>query len=142
MFCLGFFASWFRFRSSKSESTSPPLPTNTSEQGYQSTRPMDRPTAKIYDVIDAESQFGISYFIRYHSYSISPPGIVFYARPRKDPNVNMYHVLCPLEIDARNLPQKDQENLQLNLDIAKSYVPKKVWETLRVGPEQRRLVCL
>lgn len=78
---------------------------------------MDLPTPKNYNVIDTEIRFGISRFICYHSYFVIPRGILFYARFRKYPE-NMHLVVCPLRINARNLRQEDQENLQLYLDVS------------------------
>lgn len=102
---------------------------------------MDRPVPKIHNVIDAETQFGIQYFTRFHSYYFYPRGFVFFARFRNDPE--HYHlVFCPLHIDASSLCQGVRQGLQSCLDSVISDVPDKAWNVFQVDYDRRRLIVL
>ncbi|KAE8132144.1 hypothetical protein BDV38DRAFT_297137 [Aspergillus pseudotamarii] len=87
--------------------------------------------SKIYDVVDAEINFGISYFTAYHDFSVSERRILFSARIQQNPGED-YMISCPLIIGASHLAETSRISLQRKLDAAREWVPNSVWKLFRV----------
>ncbi|RAQ72697.1 hypothetical protein COH21_012914 [Aspergillus flavus] len=87
--------------------------------------------SKIYDVVDAEINFGISYFTAYHNFSVSERRILFSARIQQNPGED-HMISCPLVIGASHLAETSRISLQRKLDAAREWVPNSVWELFGV----------
>ncbi|OJJ66308.1 hypothetical protein ASPBRDRAFT_48964 [Aspergillus brasiliensis CBS 101740] len=91
------------------------------------------------DVIEAITQYGIPYHVRYMAYSISNRTVILLASFRGMPKSPIL-VSCPVRIYAAALSQEDRVSLQLNLDAIQSSVPEKAWHILDMNRERRLIV--
>lgn len=111
MFCLDVLASWWR----------------------------TKPKQETYDLMEAATEHGISFFGQYAGFSLTEGRIFFTAHFRGEPQLPRF-VSCPCQITAANMSQDDRVALQLALDAARCMVPLIVWDSLHVEREQRLIV--
>jgi hypothetical protein len=84
------------------------------------------------DVVEAEKNFGISYFRDYHSIEIKRGQccILFTARFQHLPD-KLHLISCPRLIHAPDLTSDNRELLRTRLDAAADLIPKEEWDKLK-----------
>jgi hypothetical protein len=89
-------------------------------------------SAALIDVVEAEKNFGISYF-RDHCGIENRGGqyrMVFTARFQEAPD-KMHLISCPQVIHAANLPPAKRESLRINLEAVSDRITKEEWDKLK-----------
>ncbi|KAE8130869.1 hypothetical protein BDV38DRAFT_276429 [Aspergillus pseudotamarii] len=94
---------------------------------------------ELYDVIEAETKFGISIFTAYRDIRMREQRILFSARFQQTPFKD--HIIsCPIVICASHLAQNRRESLQRKLNAARELVPNSIWELFKVDQSASLIV--
>ena len=92
-------------------------------------------------MVEAEINFGISYFTAYHDFSVSERRILFSARIQQNPGED-HMISCPLVIGASHLAETSRISLQRKLDTARECGPNSVWELFGVEQSSSLMIYI